>query len=181
MSTDIDPACEQLVKALRDHAAVLSQSDASSATVASAIQEVRSAARSYTDAIFDSTGWGNVFADIYKDEDEDDDESEETFTAPEAALRVSLEARWDFVVENPDALMRYVCQRLIENDWDEQQAVDHTDSPEGAMNTLFDLDGWDVDDYAEQGVERAGNGWSVYRIEKTLYEMDHAERSETGF
>ncbi|MEU4324798.1 hypothetical protein [Nonomuraea dietziae] len=175
MSTDIDLACEQLVKALRDHAAAaLSYSD-SSAMVASARQGVRSAARSYADAIFEATGWGNVFADIHEDEDE------ETLPESEEVERLSVMGRWDFLVEDPDALMRHACHRLIESGWDEQAAAEHSESPSAALDSLATLDGWDVRRYFEQGAKTAGYGWTVRHVEKTLWEMSHTERRDAGF
>ncbi|MEV4163200.1 hypothetical protein [Nonomuraea dietziae] len=179
MSTDINLACEQLVKALRDHAAAaLSQGDNSSAMVASARQEVRSAARSYTDAIFEATGWGNVFADIHEDEDEED---EETLPESEEVQRLSVMGRWDFLVEDPDALMRHAYHRLIESGWDEQAAAQHSESPSAALDSLATLDGWDVRRYFEQGAKTAGHGWTVGPVKKTLWEMSHTERWDAGF
>jgi hypothetical protein len=176
VSTDIDFACKQLVKALRDHAATLSQVNASDQVVAHMIAEVKTAARSYTDAIFEATGLGNVFA-ILHDQDDDDEDDEPI----EDALRLSVEARWDFVVEDPDALMRHARQRLVESGYDEQEAEEHADSPAGALLELVQLDKWKDDSYVEQGVVPSGQGSTTYRIEKTLFEMDYAERSEAGF
>ncbi|WP_431904855.1 hypothetical protein [Nonomuraea sp. bgisy101] len=179
MSTDIDMACEQLVKALRDHAAVvLSQGSDSSAMAASAGQELRSAVRSYADAIFEATGWGNVFADIHEDEDEED---EETLPEPEEVQRLSVMGRWDFLVEDPNALMRHAYHRLIESGWDEQAAAEHSESPSAALDSLSALDGWDVRRYIDQGAKTAGYGWTVRHVDKTLWEMSHTERWDAGF
>ncbi|MEV4180073.1 hypothetical protein AB0J28_01325 [Streptosporangium canum] len=56
-----------------------------------------------------------------------------------------MEARWDFVVEDTDALMRHARQRLVENGYDEQEAEEHADFPAGALAELFQLDKWKDD------------------------------------
>ncbi|SFJ48390.1 hypothetical protein SAMN05216275_109127 [Streptosporangium canum] len=72
-------------------------------------------------------------------------------------------------------------RRLVENGYDEQEAEEHADSPAGALSELFQLDKWKDDSYVEQGVVPSGQGSTIYHIEKTLFEMDYPERSETGF
>ncbi|MEV0145230.1 MULTISPECIES: hypothetical protein [unclassified Nonomuraea] len=171
---DVGLACEQLVKALRDLAALASPNGSSSEAVAESVARVRSAARSYADAIGEVAGWDDVFADL--------EESGETDDEPfDGVPRLSLAGRWDFLVEDPAVLMRYVRRRLVEDGWDERAAAEHSASPSAALDSLAALDGWDVRKYVEQGLKTAGSGWTVRHVDRVLSEMSHAERWETGF
>lgn len=76
------------MKALRDLAALSSPNGSSSEAVAESVARVRSAARSYADAIGEVTGWDDVFADLDEGGETDDEPFDEV-------LRLSLAGRWD--------------------------------------------------------------------------------------
>ncbi|MGW4469508.1 hypothetical protein ACWENQ_07510 [Nonomuraea sp. NPDC004354] len=163
MSPDVELACEQLVKALRDLAAGSSQEEA--------VATVRSTARAYADAIAEATGWTDVFADLDEEDSEPYDEVE----------RVSVTGRWDFVVEDPEAFMRHAYDRLIENGWPEDAAAEHSESPAAALDTLLSLDGWDARRYDRHGAKASGQIWTARHVDRTLWEMSHTEQWRARF
>ncbi|GAA2985497.1 hypothetical protein [Streptomyces fulvorobeus] len=73
----IDPPLEKLISALRHHARVMSLSDVPLKEGTAAFEEVRAAVRSYSDAIFEVSGWGSPFTNVDEIEDDDlDDEAD---------------------------------------------------------------------------------------------------------
>ena len=101
---------DRLVNALREHAAVMT-AEADPQVAMRAIKELRAAALSYAHAVFDATGWGNVFNDLESDED-DDDENNDEFVVEDGVERLSLTGRWDFLVRDAEALQRLAADRL---------------------------------------------------------------------
>ena len=165
-------AVDALVEALRRHAATLT-AGAEPTTVIPVINDVRTAALAYVNAVFDQTGWGNVFADLH-DEDEDwDDDDEAGFVVADGVERISLTGRWDFLVRDAAALQAYAADRLrAAHEGASPDSIDqHSDTPGAALESLVAMD---VGNYP--GLERAGGGWEVGPIEKTLFEMTPAER-----
>jgi hypothetical protein len=165
-----------LIEALRRHAATMT-ADAEPTTVIPVINEVRTAAFAYVNAVFDQTGWGNVFANL-EDEDEDDDDDLAKFVVEDGVERLSLTGRWDFLVRDAAALQAYTADRLraayggASPDSIDQHSIDqHSDTPGDALESLVAMD---VGKYP--GLEGAGGGWEVGPIEKTLFEMTPAER-----
>ncbi len=106
-------AVESLIEALRRHAAVMIDEDASAETVLPAIHDVRAAAVRYVDAVFDATGWGNVFADLH---DDDLDLTEAPETTSETPMTLSVRARYDYVVPDIEALLQ-AGQRARAQEW----------------------------------------------------------------
>ncbi len=64
MGEDVTVACKRLVEALRAHALAVAEGGEDVARVMPTINEVRSSALAYTEAVFEVSGWGNVFADL---------------------------------------------------------------------------------------------------------------------
>lgn len=71
----VDSTLENLIAALRQHAQVMSLPEVPLKEGAAAFEEVRVAVRSYSDAIFEVSGWGSPFTNA--DEMEDDDLDDE--------------------------------------------------------------------------------------------------------
>jgi len=67
-----------------------------------AISGLRDAALAYVEAVAELTGWGNVFADLYG-EDEDDDDAEPEATDPVTGITVL--SRHDYAVTDEEAVM----------------------------------------------------------------------------
>jgi|GEM_PF-4770182 len=170
----LDELLDTLTEALRKHAAVLT-AGAEPAVVLPVVDEVRNAARAYGTAVFDASGWGDVFADLHDDEDfEDDDDG---FVVEDGVERLSLTGRWDFLVRDPAALLAFAAERLRADTpgVDEAGVAEHSGTPGAALNSLVAMD---VGRYP--GVERAGSGWALEPISKTLFEMTPGEREATG-
>lgn len=88
-------------------------------------------------------------------------------------LRLTLLARWDFVVHDPAALRGYAAQRLREA-WpgsDAAEVAEQTEDPGGALGELFDLDCWDVEGYQAHGLEFAGGGWRTGPTRDALFDL----------
>jgi hypothetical protein len=165
-------AVDALVEALRRHAATLT-AGAEPTAVLPVINDVRTAALAYINAVFDQTGWGNVFADLQDDdEDWDDDDDDDGFVVEDGVERLSLTGRWDFLVRDAAMLQAYAADRLRASmGGSPESVVEHCDAPGAALESLVAMD---VGHYP--GLERAGGGWEVGPIEKTLFEMTPAER-----
>jgi hypothetical protein len=169
---------ERLITGLRAHATAM-VSDGEPSEVMRAINEVRTAALDYVKAVFETSGWGNVFADLEDDEEEDDwEDDDDTFVVEEGVERLSLTGRWDFLVRDAAALQTFAAERLRTDvpDADLEDVAEHSADAGAALESLIAKD---VGAYP--GLERAGGGWTVEPIEKTLFEMDSNEREVTGF
>jgi hypothetical protein len=107
---DVRESLEPLVAALREHAATMAAGGSSNAVKMAAVNRVRAAAEGYVDAVFEATGWGNVFADLFNDDTDDDaDDAEDGTDEPPARdgrLLLTVRARYDYAVPDPAALMR---------------------------------------------------------------------------
>ena len=172
----LDGPLQTLIHALRKHAGVLATS-AEPAVVVPVINEVRAAALAYVTAVFDQSGWGDVFADLHDDEDDEDFDDDE-FVVEDGVERLSLTGRWDFLVRDPAALLALAADQLrAENPGaDEDGIAEHSDTPVAALDSLVATD---VGRYP--GLERAGSGWTVAPIARTLFEMTPREREQTGY
>jgi hypothetical protein len=63
----VSRACGRLVQALREHALAIGEAGDDPVLVMPTINEVRSSALAYVEAVNEVSGWGNVFADLYDD------------------------------------------------------------------------------------------------------------------
>ena len=172
----LDGPLETLIHALRKHAAV-STTGAEPAVVMPVINEVRAAALAYVTAVFDESGWGNVFADLHDDED-GEDLDDDGFVVEDGVERLSLTGRWDFLVRDPAALLALAADRLRAKNpgADEDGIAEHSGMPVAALDSLVAMD---VGRYP--GLEGAGGGWTVEPVARTLFEMAPREREETGY
>jgi hypothetical protein len=110
---DVAAAAEVLAESVRRHAAVMVDADAPVRTALAAIEELRASARRYEEVIFGTSGWGPVFADLDEEEFDEDDEEDElgqhhngVEVAPEPAITVSVRARYDYQISDPEALIQ---------------------------------------------------------------------------
>lgn len=179
MTEPLDAPAESLIDAIRQHAAAMGVENLTPERAMPAINALRRAALDYVEAVFERTGWGNVFADLYDDFDDEDEEPLGT----EDALRVSVLSRWDFIVRDEDSLVGYVRGRLTEMhpDVESDAVIEHPEDGVACVSELFRMDSWDAGAYRAHGLEFAGSGYTVSDTSKTLYEMEPAERDEAGF
>lgn len=108
---DVAAAAEVLAESIRRHAAVMVDADAPVRDALAAIEGLRTSARRYEEVIFGTSGWGPVFADLDEDDfDEDDDEHdhepEELVTTGAPPMTVTVRARYDYQIADPDALIQ---------------------------------------------------------------------------
>lgn len=108
----IQAAVEQFAQALQHHAEAMCDAEVPAAAAMTAINDIRAAARHYIGAVFETTGWGNVFADLEEnDGDEDDhDDEEKGHDAGDAdvdgSTTLTICARYDYAVPDIDALIQ---------------------------------------------------------------------------
>jgi hypothetical protein len=90
--------------------------------------------------------------------------------------RISFTGRWDFEVRDEAGFLAYVTE-LVRQRHGDAAASDpqHLGDVNSALDTLLSL----APD--PPGLERAGSGWSVEWIDRTLFEMSDDERDSTGF
>lgn len=201
MSEPIEPAsaaeaARELAKVLLEQADALDLHDLR-ATVA--IENVRVQARVLADAVHER-GWGDIFLGIdsydpdelddvplgpddYEDPDDyrelvagDEDLGDEPLV-PEHGLRLSYQARYDFVVTDPQAFIAYVRRRAAEVDNDE--LIDDIEDARSAFELLGFLDGIGSKDYVADGLSPAGGEESQKVVKFSLWDLDPIRRDDT--
>lgn len=90
-----------------------------------------------------------------------------------AGTRMTYQARYDFVVTDPEALLSFVERKVADGDetWDRATILDH-----GPLHVLLSLTGVGSLDLAGSGLAFAGGQDFVAPVERTLWEMDDDER-----
>ncbi|TWD79895.1 hypothetical protein FB561_0961 [Kribbella amoyensis] len=202
MSEPIEPAsaaeaARELAKVLLEQADALDLHDL---RATAAIENVRVQARMLADAVHER-GWGDIFLgiDSYDPDELDDlplgpddfddpadyrelvegaglDELDET-SLPENGMRLSYQARYDFVVTDPDAFVAYVRGRADEAQNDE--VIDDIEDARSAFELLGYLDGLGSKDYEAMGLSPAGGEESHKVVEFSLWDMDPIRRDDT--
>jgi hypothetical protein len=202
MSESIEPAsaaeaARELARVLLEQADALDLHDLRATT---AIENVRVQARVLADAV-NERGWGDIFLGIDSyDPDEldelplgpddfddpedyreivagDDLDELEEVLLPEDGVRLSYQARYDFVVTDPEAFVRYVRSRADEAHNDE--VVDDIEDAQSAFELLCYLDGLGSKDYDQSGLTPAGGEESHKVVEFSLWDLDPTRRDDT--
>ncbi|GAA1556827.1 hypothetical protein [Kribbella lupini] len=200
MSEPLEPAsaaeaARELAKVLLAQADALDLHDLRATT---AIENVRVQSRVLADAVHER-GWGDIFLGIDSyDPDELDDvplgpddfddpadyrelvegvaEMDEPMV-PENGLRLSYQARYDFVVTDPEAFVAYVRSRADEAQNDD--VIDDIEDARSAFELLGYLDGLGSKDYDTVGLSPAGGEESHKVVEFSLWDMDPTRRDDT--
>jgi hypothetical protein len=202
MSEPIEPAsaaeaARELAKVLLEQADALDLHDLRATT---AIENVRVQARVLADAVHER-GWGDIFLgiDSYDPDELDDlplgpddfdnpddyremvergdlDDLDEAIV-PENGIRLSYQARYDFVVTDPEAFVAYVRSRADEAQNDE--VIDDIEDARSAFELLGYLDGLGSKDYDAVGLTPAGGEESHKVVEFSLWDMDPNRRDDT--
>jgi hypothetical protein len=202
MSEPIEPAsaaeaARELAKVLLEQADALDLHDLRATT---AIENVRVQARVLADAVHER-GWGDIFLgiDSYDPDELDDlplgpddfddpddyremvergelDDLEEPLV-PENGMRLSYQARYDFVVTDPEAFIAYVRSRADEAQNDD--VIDDIEDARSAFELLGYLDGIGSKDYDGLGLTPAGGEESHKVVEFSLWDMDPTRRDDT--
>jgi len=202
MSEPIEPAsaaeaARELAKVLLEQADALDLHDLRATT---AIENVRVQARVLAEAVHER-GWGDIFLgiDSYDPDELDDlplgpddfddpadyremvergelDDLEEPLV-PENGIRLSYQARYDFVVTDPEAFIAYVRGRSDEAQNDD--VIDDIEDARSAFELLGYLDGIGSKDYDGVGLSPAGGEESHKVVEFSLWDLDPIRRDDT--
>jgi hypothetical protein len=161
-----------------------------------AIEQVRVMSRALADAVHER-GWGELYLGIdsmYPDEydemaefvDADDEETDEAWVVededdeplvPVEGLRLSYQARYDFVVTNPGALVAYVRERAAEEG--AEDVIEEIQDPISAFQLLTFLDGVGSKEYDAVGLGPAGGEESQRVVAHSLWDLDPVRRDDT--
>lgn len=109
---------------------------------------------------------------------DDGDNCSVTYGSKGHPTKVSVVARWDFDVVDPDKVIATVTSRLVGKGYDADDAAAHVRDVEQALIMLFELDGWEPK-YESIGLEFAGSDATVRAISKTIEDGDDA--TDDGF
>ncbi|MFI5711281.1 hypothetical protein [Kribbella sp. NPDC051620] len=202
MSEPIEPAsaaeaARELAKVLLAQADALDLHDLRATT---AIENVRVQARVLADAVHER-GWGDIFLGIDSydpdelddlplgpdDFDDPDDYREmvergdlddlDEVIVPENGIRLSYQARYDFVVTDPEAFVAYVRSRADEAQNDE--VIEDIEDARSAFELLGYLDGLGSKDYDTVGLTPAGGEESHKVVQFSLWDLDPTRRDDT--
>jgi hypothetical protein len=171
----VPDALNELVAALTEHAEVMSGPDVAPERAVDVIERVRIAAVRYSDATFESSGWGSPFADIFEDEDEDEDALEGAHKVPDGAERISITGRWDFVVSDREAWLSYATRRLEELGASDC-VVEMNSAAQAAHGVISNSDPFDT--FTSHGLADGGQEWVIEQVQRTLSEMTDEERDK---
>ncbi|PAZ10838.1 hypothetical protein CLM62_38755 [Streptomyces sp. SA15] len=156
---NLDTAIQELLSALRRHAETVSTSGATDEALEEAFAAVRSAARRYSETVYDMSGHEGPFYDLElasADSEEDHEAEELAGAGPGDILRIS--GTWDFRVVDGDSWTRYVSQRL--GDVESETGLGLSGDPAEAAAALLEFgEPWAW--LREHGLESAGSEWSV--------------------
>lgn len=158
-----------------------------------AIEQVRVMSRELADAVHER-GWGELYLGIDSlDPDDDLDEfleddawvveeadEDDEFLEPPAlpdGLRLSYQARYDFIVTDPDALVAYVRERATAEG--AEDVVEEIQDPVSAFQLLTFLDGVGSKEYDGVGLGAAGGEESQKEVEQSLWDLDPSRRDDT--
>ncbi|MFB7512170.1 hypothetical protein [Streptomyces sp. NPDC056144] len=171
----IPAALNELVASLTEHAKVMSGQEVAPQRAVEATERVRVAAARYSDAIFQSSGWGSPFSDLFEDEENvegtEDDESDDSSVSGDVE-RVSVTGRWDFVVTNQEEWFAHVTQRLA--DLGAGDCAVELGSAAQAMHELLTHED-PFHDHTRHGLADGGQEWEIEQIPKTLSETSDEE------
>lgn len=109
-------------------------------------------------------------------------EASQTMSNGGGPARISITARWDFLVADPEEATKAIRTRIAERTGRSADDIAaHTRDISMAILTLFEVEGWDTSVYEDIGLEDSGSGANSENVDKTLYEMDDDERMESDF
>lgn len=172
-----------VIEALQAHAQIFDDSNATREQIDESQKRLARASNPFGELLANRDGWLDPFMSFrfFASDDDDEDEEEDAFSAESEETRISLTARFDFVVRDERKFVAYAKQRLLELEHDADYIDEHAGNAVSAVGELFEIDGWDTTRYENVGLEEAGKGSHWGMTEKTLWEMNFDERDEAGF
>ncbi|MEV6962473.1 hypothetical protein AB0M97_25455 [Streptomyces sp. NPDC051207] len=172
---NIPAALNELVAALTEHAKVMSGQEVAPERAVDVVERVRVAAARYSDATFESSGWGSPFSDLFEDEEQvegtDENESGGGSVSGDAE-RISITGRWDFVVTDQEEWFAHVTQAL--HDLGAGDCAVELSSAAQAMHELLTHDD-PFRGYTRHGLADGGQDWMIEQVPKTLSETPDEE------
>lgn len=202
-AVDAATAARRLAATLLAHAEDLASDDL--ATVSGAMAAVRSGARAVETALTARGWGGGVLHGFGSEDEADpwdaglaalldeeagddgdlddlddldldglDDGDDDPWEVP-AGTRLTYQARWDFVVTDPEALLRHVEQRAAElgQPWDRESILEHH-----PLFVLTELESFTARDLDGAGLVFAGGQNVVHEIPLTLWELEDDARDD---
>jgi hypothetical protein len=183
-------AARELATVLLEHADALASDELE--TVSAAMTAVRAAARE-VEAALTERGWGGGvlygFGDPHHDQEGNDDEDtdaaddvfdglvaldgdDEDWVVP-TGTRMTYQARYDFVVVDPEALAAHAERRAAELGWAWKRGADGH-----PFDVLMHADGLGSRDYDSAGLAFAGGQEASREITATLWELDDEDSDD---
>jgi hypothetical protein len=162
-TNQITTTAQALIEAIERYTAAVTAAPVDQATVEPLELALEHAAAAYDDAVYDATGMVTPFVVLEgapEEDDEDEDaegelllgELDEDADGGESGEMITLQARYDFVVTDPDAVIALANARQVEEDPGEP------DEPAGdlasAVLRLYRADSaWDAGAYDASGLQ----------------------------
>lgn len=148
---------EAVVNEIRSHAQVMSITS-NPAEIIAAGNSLRTAARQYVENVFNSTGWGNVFADLEEHgRPEETDAHPEPQVDSEQARTVSYRARYRLRIHDFDEARKLLVLRSQLRH--ATYCEDYDQSYTGVISGLAEVDGWRPQTYNQDVVEVVTMEW----------------------
>jgi len=163
-SEDVRLPIEPFIAALRVHAQAMER-DAPVAEAMPAINALRQAAAAYVEAVMEASGWGNVFAGLFDDEEDDDSDVESD--APVTGITVLR--RHDYAVVDERVVMEAGLRayKVVWPDDSDEDAAADVNHLGRALYQIAHAQNWDalVD---VEGLRPIGGSTLVHRQENLL-------------
>jgi hypothetical protein len=178
MSVDATEAANRLAEVLTSHAPDLASDQLT--VVVAAMTEVAAAAHALQESL-SARGWSwNVLRGLedpipFEDDLDDDDLDDDEATTVPDGIRMTYQARHDFVVTDEEALIAHLERRYRDAgwEWDRDEIVQ-----EGAFTVFITHHDLAVTEPEGFGLAYAGGQSAIYEISRTLWEMDFEERDD---
>jgi len=108
------------------------------------INEVRAAALEYVEAVSSASGWGNVFDDLYEDDDEDFDDDPEPM-AEAATSGITVLRRYDYAITDHSAVIEAGrnAYKVVWPDDTDEAAIADVNHLGRALYQIAHAHGWD--------------------------------------
>jgi hypothetical protein len=156
-SNEITVAARALIEAIERYTATVTATPVDQATVEPFERELEQAAAEYDDAVFDATGLVTPFVVLEGAQEEDEDDDDEELVVEELddeGMRgevITLQARYDFLVTGPEAVIALANEREVIADPGETDEPAE-DLPSAVLRLYRADNGWDAGAYDRNGL-----------------------------
>jgi hypothetical protein len=156
-TNEITDAARALIEAIERYTATVTAPPVDQATVEPFEQQLEQAAAAYDDAVFDATGLVTPFVVLEGAQDEDDEDDELVLGEMDdvedglSGEVITLQARYDFLVTDPDAVIALANQRQVTPEPGEPDEPAE-DLPSAVLRLYRADSGWDAGAYDGHGL-----------------------------